>query len=94
MLTNERIDEIAGPADYWDRRVFSRAIEDEVAGPLLDRIAALEGQLEASKMPVVYRTAPYEPGVIYAIYGSSSINYADRLEEMLNKTFEPTPRQS
>lgn len=29
-LTPERIDEIAGPADYFDRRVFARAIEAEV----------------------------------------------------------------
>lgn len=29
-LTNEQIDEIAGPADYFDRRVFARAIESEV----------------------------------------------------------------
>jgi hypothetical protein len=26
-LTNDQIDEIAGPADYFDRRVFARAIE-------------------------------------------------------------------
>lgn len=30
MLTPERIDCIAGPADYFDRRVFARAIEAEV----------------------------------------------------------------
>lgn len=29
-LTTEKIDEIAGPADYFDRRVFARAIESEV----------------------------------------------------------------
>ena len=29
-LTPEKIDEIAGPADYFDRRVFARAIESEV----------------------------------------------------------------
>lgn len=29
-LTPEQIDEIAGPADYFDRRVFARAIEAEV----------------------------------------------------------------
>lgn len=29
-LTPEKIDEIAGPADYFDRRVFARAIESDV----------------------------------------------------------------
>ena len=29
-LTPEKIDEIAGPADYFDRREFARAIEAEV----------------------------------------------------------------
>jgi len=45
MLTNERIDEIAGPADYWDRRVFARAVEAAATAPLLERIAGLERQL-------------------------------------------------
>lgn len=31
MLKPEKIDEIAGPADYFDRRVFARAIEAEVS---------------------------------------------------------------
>jgi hypothetical protein len=43
MLTDERIDEIAGPGpDYFDRRVFARAIEAEAIAPLLARIAELE----------------------------------------------------
>lgn len=50
MLTNERIDEIAGPADYWDRRVFARAIEAAATEPLLERIAALEAKL-AQQVP-------------------------------------------
>ena len=29
-LSDEQIDEIAGPADYFDRRVFAREIESEV----------------------------------------------------------------
>lgn len=50
MLTNERIDEIAGPADYWDRRVFARAVEAAAVSPLLERIAALEAKL-AQRVP-------------------------------------------
>lgn len=47
-LTPEKIDEIAGPADYFDRRVFARAIESEVR----KRDEALIRQmLEALSMP-------------------------------------------
>jgi len=42
-LTPEKIDEIAGPADYFDRRVFARAIESEVRkqdAELIERVMA------------------------------------------------------
>jgi len=43
MLTNDQIDEIAGPGpDHFDRRVFARAIEAEATAPLLARIAEME----------------------------------------------------
>lgn len=38
-LTPERIDEIAGPADYFDRRVFARAVEAEARRDALEEAA-------------------------------------------------------
>lgn len=56
MLTNERIHEIAGPADYYDRVVFARAIEAEVRKEQAEKIAELTRQLaEARKDSERYR---------------------------------------
>jgi hypothetical protein len=52
-LTPERIDEIAGPADYFDRRVFARAIEAEVRKDddalILQLVEALECHCEMTR---------------------------------------------
>lgn len=47
-LTPEKIDEIAGPADYFDRRVFARAIESEVRKQDTELIRQLVEALEQS----------------------------------------------
>jgi hypothetical protein len=50
MLTNDQIDEIAGPGpDHFDRRVFARAIEAEATAPLLARIAEMEADAKRWK---------------------------------------------
>ena len=55
-LTPERIDEIAGPADYFDRRVFARAIEAEVRKAdtelIRQMLDALESVNQAMPFPV------------------------------------------
>lgn len=47
-LTHEKIDELAGPADYFDRRVFARAIESEVRKQDTELIRQLVEALQAS----------------------------------------------
>lgn len=44
-----------------------------------------QGLSDDAKFSVSYRNAPGKPGVLYAIYGSSSIHYAEELEKQIKE---------
>jgi hypothetical protein len=68
---------IGRPADTAAYRVVIDYIE-----ALEAENAALQGQIEASTLPVKYFQ---EGGVVHAVYGSSSIAYVERLHAALMK---------
>ena len=65
-LTPEQIDEIAGPADYFDRRVFASAIEAEVRKQddalIQQLVQALEGSVAITMVKIDQRNAALTAG--------------------------------
>ena len=60
MLSDSEIDSIAGPADYFDRRVFARAIEKEARKQDTELIRQMVEALECGRRGVLIGGATQE----------------------------------